>query len=130
MAKKEYFESKFGWFFRSVGCISVNREIHDQTAKNEALEILSQDLALGIFPEGTRNKTSKDLMDFKFGAVSLAKKTNSPIIPFAITGEYKLFTKNLKVVFGKPFYVGNMDLETANQKLRTTILKLYQENKN
>lgn len=129
MAKKEYFEGKFGWFFRAVGCIRVNREIHDQKAKDEALEVLNHDLPLGLFPEGTRNKTNKDLLDFKFGAVSLAKKTKSPIIPFAITGNYKLFTKNLRVTFGEPFYVGNMTLEEANKKLRNTILKLYKENK-
>lgn len=129
MAKKEYFDSKFGWFFKAVGCISVNRKIHDKQAKDEALEVLEKDCALGLFPEGTRNKTNKDLMEFKFGAVSLAKKTNSPIVPFAITGEYKLFTNNLKVIFGEPFYVGNMSLEDANQKLKNIILKLYRENK-
>lgn len=130
MAKKEYFDSKFGWFFRAVGCISVNRSIHDKKAKEEAIEVLENDFALGLFPEGTRNKTKEDLMEFKFGAVSLAKKTNSPIIPFAINGEYKLFTKNLRVTFGKSFYVKDMTLEEANKKLRDTILKLYQENKN
>ena len=68
-------------------------------------------------------------MDFKFGAVSLAKKTNSILVPFAINGEYKLFSKGLKVTFGNPFYVGNRSLEEANEKLRNEILYLYKKGK-
>lgn len=56
MAKKEHLEGKFGWFFKLSGCISVNREIHDETAKNHALDLLNHGYALGLFPEGTRNQ--------------------------------------------------------------------------
>ena len=60
MAKKEYFdpkykEGKFPWFFRSAGCIPVDRTIHDDSAKSSALEVLEEGHALGLFPEGTRN---------------------------------------------------------------------------
>lgn len=129
MAKKEYFDSKWGWFFKAVGCIPVDRSKHDTNAKNSALDILNHDQCLGLFPEGTRNKGKSDLMDFKFGAVSLAKKTNSILVPFAINGEYKLFSKGLKVTFGTPFYVGNRSLEEANEKLRNEILYLYKKGK-
>ncbi len=61
MAKKEYFDSaKTRWFFKSVGCISVNRKIHDDNAKSKAMEVLNNDLALGLFPEGTRNSLKED----------------------------------------------------------------------
>ena len=33
MAKKEYFDGKHAWFFKMMGCISVNRAIHDEKAK-------------------------------------------------------------------------------------------------
>lgn len=55
MAKKEYFDSKISWFFKNTGCISVDRENHGGTSKEEALEILNSGYALGIYPEGTRN---------------------------------------------------------------------------
>mgnify|MGYP004478312679 FL=1 len=58
MAKKEHLEGPFGWFFKLSGCISVNREIHDQNAKNHALDLLNNGYALGLFPEGTRNQVS------------------------------------------------------------------------
>jgi 1-acyl-sn-glycerol-3-phosphate acyltransferase len=55
MAKREYFDGKFAWFFRIAGCIPVDRSIHDDKATNAALEILNKGGAIGIFPEGTRN---------------------------------------------------------------------------
>ncbi len=55
MAKKEYFDSPFAFFFKASGCIPVNREIHDDNAKSAALEVLNEGYGLGIYPEGTRN---------------------------------------------------------------------------
>ena len=129
MAKKEYFDGKLAWFFKFVGCISVNRSIKDTNATNQALEILKSNGAIGLFPEGTRNKT-KDifLLPFKFGTVSMAKKTNATIIPFGLTGDYKFRSKNLKIRYGEPFKVGDMDLETANNKLYKEVEKLMKEN--
>ena len=128
MAKKEYFDSKLAWFFKAAGCIPVNREIKDVNATNAALNILKNNGAIGIFPEGTRNKTDKFLLDFKFGAVSMAKKTGATIIPFGLTGDYKFRSNNLVARVGKPFKIDNMDLEKANHKLYYEIKKLMEEN--
>lgn len=131
MAKKEYFDSKFAWFFKMAGCISVNRQIKDNDATEKALEILKNNGAIGIFPEGTRNKTKdKFLLPFKFGAVSMAKKTNATIVPFGLTGDYHFRSKNLTVRFGTPFKVNDMSLEEANNKLYKEIEKLMKENLN
>ena len=121
MAKKEYFDGKFKWFFKMMGCISVNRSIHDEKAKEEALNVLYDGKALGIFPEGTRNKTEQFLLPFKFGCVSMAKKTDSYIVPFSVTGDYKFRSHNLVYRIGKPFKVGKMDLEEANRRLTKAI---------
>ena len=95
----------------------------------ELSEILKNDGAIGLFPEGTRNKT-KDvfLLPFKFGTVSMAKKTNATIIPFGLTGDYKFRSKNLKIKYGTPFKVGNMDLEKANDKIYKEVERLMKEN--
>ena len=129
MAKKEYFDGKMAWFFKFVGCISVNRKIIDKEATEQALEILNNNGAVGLFPEGTRNKT-KDvfLLPFKYGTVSMAKKTNATIIPFGLTGDYKFRSKNLTIRYGKPFKVGNMDLELANKKLYNEVKYLMKKN--
>lgn len=129
MAKKEYFDGKFAWFFKWVGCIPVNRQIHDTAAKDKALEILRNNGAIGIFPEGTRNKTKDFMLPFKFGAVSMAQKTNATLVPFGLTGEYsRKKNNNLTIRFGEPFKVGDMTLEEANDKLQKAVESLMKEN--
>lgn len=127
MAKKELFESRFtNFFFRSMGCIPVNRSIHDKNAKNEAVEVLKNNEVLGIFPEGTVNKTNEIVLPFKYGAVSFAKKTNAYIVPFAITGKYKIFRRSIKITYGKPYKV-KQDLEVENNRLMNTVKRMIKE---
>ena len=130
MAKKEYFDSfKTRWFFKMVGCICVDRENHEEAkkAKEKAISILKKGGAIGIFPEGTRNKTDAFLLPFKYGAVSMAKKADATIVPFAVTGKYEK-GGNLMVRFGEPFKVTDMTLEEANDKLFNVIKSLKEEN--
>ena len=129
MAKKEYFDGKFAWFFKMAGCISVNRSIKDTAASNQALELLKEGYAVGLFPEGTRNKTKEKLLPFKFGAVSMAKKTDAYILPVGIIGEYRFRSKDLTIKIGKPFKVGDMTLEEANDLLKNKILELIESDK-
>ena len=130
MAKKEYFDGKHAWFFKMSGCISVDRSIHDDNAKTQALEVLEDGGAIGLFPEGTRNKTDAFLLPFKFGAVSMAKKTDSYLVPVGISGDYKFRSKNLRYYIGKPFKVGDMTLEEANEKLAKEIGDLMKKGLN
>jgi len=69
------------------------------------------------------------LLPFKFGAVSMAHKTSSYIVPCAVTGDYKFRSKDLTIRIGKPFQVEE-DLEKANLRLREEILSLLKENLN
>ena len=122
MAKNEYFEKKrTRWFFKMAGCIPVNRAIHDENAKTEAMKVLQDGKALGIFPEGTRNRTEAFLLPFKFGCVSMAKKTDAYIVPIVISGDYIFRSKNLVYRIGKPFKVLDDDFEKANKKLEKEI---------
>ena len=209
MAKKEYFdpqypEGHFGWFFRSAGCIPVDRTKKDEDAVQTAMGVLEHDHGLGLFPEGTRNglkeerarelfaeylkdepitfetfyqkaKTSRTsfvnyleelmkkeiitkdefidnlssadsfvemllkekritkeeyydhiFLPFKFGAVSMAQKTHSVIVPFVITGDYKFRSKNLRVHIGKPLEPMD-DLEEANKRLEEVMREMMKE---
>ena len=124
MAKKELFKSSLTrWFFRSMACISVDRSIHDENAKSEAIEVLNNDEVLGIFPEGTVNHTDDILLPFKYGAVSFANKTDSLIVPLVITGKYKLFRRSIKITYGKPFKMSG-DLEKDNELLKKKVKDL------
>jgi 1-acyl-sn-glycerol-3-phosphate acyltransferase len=126
MAKKEYFEGKFSWFFKANGCIPVDRSKKDKSAVNEALKELRRGGCIGLFPEGTRNKTKLFLLPFKFGAVSMAKKTKATLVPFSVTGDYKFRSKNLVYNFGKPIKYNN-NLVLANILLSREIGKLMKE---
>ena len=130
MAKKEYFDGKFAWFFKLAGCIPVDRSIHDDKAKAAALEVLELDGAVGLFPEGTRNKTDDLLLlPFKFGTVSMAQKTGATIVPCALTGDYTFRSKNLMFRVGKPFKVDKKDdLAEANDKLYKEMERLMKKN--
>ena len=130
MAKKEYFDNKkVAWFFKAAGCISVDRSKKDNDAKEKALNVLKEGGALGLFPEGTRNKTDAFLLPFKYGAVSMAKKTDSYLVPFGISGVYKFRSKNLVIKIGKPFKINNITLEEANKMLARRIGKLMIQKK-
>ena len=127
MAKKELFNSKLKKaFFKSVACISVDRSIHDEDAKNEAIKVLNNNGVIGIFPEGTINRTNDIILPFKYGAVSFAQKTNAYIVPFSITGSYNIFKRNLKLIYGKPYKVTG-DLEVENEKLMKKVKELIKK---
>lgn len=128
MAKAEYFKGKFAWFFKMTGCICVNRNGSDEEAKRKANGVLKQKGALGIFPEGTRNRTDKLLMDFKYGASSLACKSKAMIVPVAVTGEYKFRSRTLAARIGEPFSTEGMSVAAVNQKLYEEIAYLMKEN--
>lgn len=127
LTKKELFKGLGNSFFTSVGCIPVDRQNKDRNAVNSALEVLNNKQVIGIFPEGTINKTNNIIMPFKFGAVSLAKKANAYIVPFSITGKYKVFKSSVKIVFDKPYKVTG-DLEEENKKLMNIVENLIKEN--
>ena len=82
----------------------------------------------GIVSETEYNDTL--LLPFKFGAVSMAKKTDALIVPFAVNGHYEKKNDDLVVRFGEPMNVRNMDLEEANKLLRQKVLSLELQNIN
>ncbi len=127
MAKKEYFDGKFAWFFKLAGCIPVDRSRKDISCAMSAMRVLKKDGAIGIFPEGTRNKTDEFLLPFKSGAVSMAQRSGALLVPFGVAGNYKFRSKNLRVVIGKPFDPSKMTTEEAREKLRSEIGRLMIE---
>jgi len=122
LAKIELFKGVKRILFSNMGLIPVNRKIKDHNVLENAYNYLNNEKVIGIFPEGTFGHGK--ILDFKIGAVKMAYETNSEIVPFAITGDYKLFSKNLKIVFGKPIKIKDSNLEKENKKLRNIIVKM------
>lgn len=127
MAKQEIFKGLHGLIFKKIGLIPVNRSRSNPLAVIEAEKILNSGGAIGIFPEGTRNRTQNDLLPFKKGAVIIAQRTNSKIVPFAIRGKYKFFRKNVVLEFGKPIERLSEDKNEANDELKKEVLELLRK---
>ena len=117
LAKIELFRGIKKYFFKNIGIIPVDRKRKNPAALSLANKYLQDKKVIGIFPESTINKTKNIIMPFKYGAVKMAKETNSYIVPFAITNKYKILNKSVKITFGKPYKV------TRNIKEETEILE-------
>lgn len=129
LAKQELFKNKFvSGFFRKCGGIPVDRDnISISTVKN-CIKVLKEEKLLTIFPEGTRNKTDQDLLEFKAGASVFSIKTNAPIIPMYIKKKPRCLGFN-KVIVGEPIYFddsfkGEEGTKRANEIIRQKMLEL------
>lgn len=127
MAKEELFRGLHGILFKKIGLIKIYRGRSNPNAVIEAENILNNGGTIGIFPEGTRNKGEEELLKFRHGAVAIAKKTKTPILPFAIKNKYKIFRKSVVLEFGKPIDVSNMETEEANEYLKNEVLNLLRK---
>lgn len=124
LAKDELVNGPLGFAFKKMGIIPVNRREKDVTVMPSSIKVLNNDEVVGIFPEGTINKTDDITMKFKTGATRMAYETNSEIVPFAITGKYKIFRKSVKIIYGKPYKVHSNDFRKETDILRSKVNKL------
>ena len=126
LAKIQLFKGIKKIFFNNMGLIPVDRSKKNHKSLEMAYEYLNSDMVIGIFPEGTFGKGK--VLPFKLGAVKMAYETKSEIVPFAITGKYKMFSKTLKIEFGKPIKIKSEDLEKENEKLRNIVVGMVGNN--
>lgn len=112
MAKKELFQNQFvAKVLYRVNAFPVNRSRADVGAIKQALRVLNDGNVLGVFPEGTRAKSSNGPSEMHAGAALLSLKADAPVVPVAIRGDYGFRSKVL-VSVGEPF-----GLEAGNGRL-------------
>lgn len=128
LAKDELMKGPLGIIFKGLGIIPVNRRTKDKAALQTAIETLNDEKMIGIFPEGTINRTEDIIMPFKFGAVKMSRDAKSDIIPFVITGKYKAFERNVKIQFFEPLKPEE-NLEEANNKLMNIVAEELRKEK-
>lgn len=109
MAKEELFKIPvIGRLVKLMGAFPVKRGDGDIRAIKTTLTLLKQGHIVGIFPEGTRTRGSlNNNIKIKPGIAMFAIKSGVPIIPVAVVGSYKPFSK-VKVIFGSTF---NLDID-------------------
>lgn len=128
LAKYELAKGPFGFIFKNMGIIPVNRKAkRNKEAYEKAIEYLNHNKVIGIFPESTLNKTAEPTIKFKKGAARMAIQTKSQIIPFSITGKYNIIGKRITITFEKPYTTKTKDETKETDKLREKINKMIIE---
>lgn len=123
LVKDTLFKGILKKLLNSIGAIPVNRKRRNLEAIEKSLHYLKKGEIIGMFPEGTFNKTSDVLAPFKTGAVRLARLSKCKIIPVVIVGEYK--RKKLKIIINKPYEVTSSNYKLETSKLRELMKLVY-----
>lgn len=130
LAKKELHDGAFGWFFKAVGTIPVDfTKKKNKSALDTAIAYLKDGYAVNVSPEAGRNYTKEILLPFKPGAVVMGKRAECPVIPYSITGDYKIFKNKLTICYGEPMDFSDTDVEEANALLFDEVKELLIKNK-
>jgi 1-acyl-sn-glycerol-3-phosphate acyltransferase len=115
VAKQEAHDTPvMGWFIRLFGTVSVRRGASDREAVRVMREIVRRGDALGMFPEGTRQKQEPG--EVLPGAAMIAVQEHVPVICSAIHGTQDWRLGNFRpasVAFGEPFM---LDSHPRNSK--------------
>ncbi|MBG9445028.1 1-acyl-sn-glycerol-3-phosphate acyltransferase [Cytobacillus firmus] len=121
MAKEELFNVPvLGKILPDLNAFPVKRGMSDREALRKGLGILKEGNVLGLFPEGTRSKTGQ-LGKGLAGAGFFALRSEAHVVPCAIIGPYKAFSK-LKVVYGKPIDMNELRERKASAEETTDMI--------
>ncbi len=130
MAKIELFHvhSWLSKLLEMVGAFPINRGRNDTEALTMAETLLQRGKVLGMFPEGTRSRTG-ELRRGKTGAVRLAMKMQTPVVPAAVINGEAIFTRfgrrpEVIVRFGPPIYpTGDPNHKTLPRDQTDTVMR-------
>ncbi|MBS4217293.1 1-acyl-sn-glycerol-3-phosphate acyltransferase [Bacillus sp. FJAT-49711] len=134
MAKAELFKHPLGKkLMENIQAFPVKRGLSDREALRTGLKYLKEGKVVGLFPEGTRNKTGEVGKGFA-GAGFFALRSDAYVVPCAIIGPYKPF-KKLKVIYGRPIDFTEMrenkvSAEIATDVIMSEIRKLIETDRN
>lgn len=133
MAKKEIFEVPvLGTLMMKMHHIPVDRSA-GASSMDAAIDSLKDGQIVGIFPEATISR-SFEIKDLKTGAVRIASQAGVPLIPVAIWGSQRVWTKDhpknlgrsntpVWVRVGEPIAPSGDPVE-ATERLRTAMIEL------
>ncbi|MDO9455729.1 1-acyl-sn-glycerol-3-phosphate acyltransferase [Nocardioides sp.] len=149
LAKSELFERRLqGRILRRAGVIPVFRGTdRAKDSMAEGIASLQHGELVVVFPEGTIPKDGQ-LMEFKTGAVRMAKRAGVPVIPLVLVGTDQVIATNVQkikrtlfrrvvqnaditVVVGRPLTLDrDEEIEAVtrdNERVRAAVLALLEE---
>ena len=86
-----------GPYTHNAGFLAIDRENAMKamrTIKRAAELVVSEQMIMGIYPEGTRSKTG-ELLEFKEGAFLLAKRAKAPVVVMTTKGTNEIAKRML-----------------------------------
>ncbi len=100
MAKAELFRIPvLGPMITSFGAYPVDRAGSAKAAIKQSLDVIARGGCIGIFPEGTRNKTGE--VQARTGVALLSALSKAPVVPAALVGTDRAHRlAQIKVAFG------------------------------
>jgi 1-acyl-sn-glycerol-3-phosphate acyltransferase len=135
MAKKEIFDNRIaGPLMRGMHHISVDRSAGIGSYR-EAVEKLRAGEVVGVFPEATISR-SFTVKEIKSGAVRMAAAAKVPIVPMALWGTQRLWTKGrpkdltrrhvpISILIGEPMHPAKGDdWDVVTKELRARMSAL------
>jgi 1-acyl-sn-glycerol-3-phosphate acyltransferase len=122
MAKKELFEVPLlGTVISALGAYAVDRRGSATSAIRRSLRVLESGGAVGIFPEGTRNRNGE--VRPQTGVALLASLAKAPVVPACIRGSDRALRLNrIDVAFGPP-----LALQAGRKATREDLAKFTSE---
>jgi len=110
-ARHTLFENKISKLFANwSNSIPVQQGAGDTKAMKRCIEVLKEDQALMLFPEGARTMTG-EVEKFETGAMLIIKRAKPTVVPVAVEGVYDVWPRGqskphwsgrIGIMFGKP----------------------------
>ena len=117
MAKSTLFSSKLmRGIFRLLLCFPVNQRTADTKAIKEACSLLNKGKAFGIFPEGHRSSTERDMDTLDKGCAFIALRADAPIVPIYFVHHDRKFGQRMKAAVGDPIYPAEVKARCPGKK--------------
>jgi 1-acyl-sn-glycerol-3-phosphate acyltransferase len=134
MAKMEaHVVPGLGQLIRAFGCFPVRRGESDREAVRTMREIVREGLALGLFVEGTRQRSGAP-GEVQPGAAMVALQEGVPVIPVAVHGSQSWKLGNfhpVSIAWGEPMTFdglarGGRGYKQASAEIQAEIRRLWQ----
>ncbi len=117
MAKSTLFSSKLmRMLYRLMLAFPVNQRTADTKSIKHACALLEKGKAFGVFPEGHRCATERDMDALDKGCAFIALRADAPIVPLYFVHHDRKFGQRMKVAVGDPIYPGEVKARCPGKK--------------
>lgn len=139
LGRSTLYDKKWSAFMGNItNSIPVEQGAGDVKAMKKCIEVLKDDQALMLFPEGARTLTG-EVEKFETGAMLIIKRAKPQVVPVALEGGYTIWPRNQKrpnlrgrmgVMYGEPIAAETllaMPPEEAMEMLRQNVVEMREQ---